>query len=71
MTINFRNSGKKEEGKLYIIKYRKRERDIDDPPFEVGSAYFFTNEWWINFTNPFSYNKKLEVLGWADYNFKK
>lgn len=68
MNIQFRNSGKKEDYKQYIIKYRIKNRE-QQLPYEIGSAYFHENEWWVNFYDPFKFNAHYEVLAWAEYDY--
>lgn len=67
MKIKFSTEEKPEPQKQCIIKYKcKGDNQLH---YEIGSAYFYQNEWWVNFYNPYTFSKKYEVLGWSYYNF--
>ena len=67
--IDFRLEENPEEYKQVIIKYKYKHKRPINLPYEIGSAYFHNNEWWVNFYNPFTFTKDYEVLGLCNYDY--
>lgn len=69
---NFPDLKMPEVHRQVMIKYRYKGRTEENGlPYEVGSAYFYDNEWWVNYHNPITFSKEYEVIGWADYDFSR
>lgn len=67
--LDFNKNTLPEEYKVVIIKYRYKKATENHPIYEIGSAYYYNKEWWVNFYNPHTFSKEYEVLGWDYYKY--
>lgn len=70
MELQFK-SGYPNEREQVVIQYRLKESKDTDPPFEIGSAYFYKGRWWTNFHNPYEFSEHYDVLAWSEYGWKE